>query len=114
MRKLMMLGSMIFAMLLLSQAVLAAGVPKIGSSCPTGYHPDSSSGYCLPVPGRPVVKVVEQLGPVCPMGYRTDGSSGYCVPLDNFPQKNLVPKQGNSCPPNYHPDGNSGYCVSAF
>ena len=30
-----------------AQPVLAAGVPKIGNSCPTGYHPDGASGYCV-------------------------------------------------------------------
>jgi len=94
------------------QPVFASVVLKIGDSCPSGYHPDGSSGYCTPFSGNSVPQVVPKLGSTCPSGYHPDGSSGYCAPFDKIPKKNIIQQQGNSCPSGYHPDGSSGYCIS--
>ena len=87
----------------------AESVPKIGNTCPQGYHLDGSSGYCVSSRDN-ARQVVPKIGNTCPSGYHTDGSSGYCSPSSSNKEKDLIPKRGNTCPSGYHTDGTSGYC----
>lgn len=59
-----------------------APIPKVGSSCPSGFRTDGR--YCVPYTQRlPSVNRSSQdylpkLGASCPSGYRSD-VSGYCI-----------------------------------
>jgi hypothetical protein len=110
MQKSIMIITVIVISFVLTQSAFAGGVQKIGRTCPSGYRPDGSSGYCVPMSGN-AKEVLPQLGRTCPNGYAPDGSSGYCKKFGST-SKDLIPQSGRTCPNGYAPDGSSGYCVS--
>lgn len=62
-------------------AMIAFKVPKLANVCPTGFHTDTTSGYCIAndIKGKP--KPYFKLSNVCPKGTTSDSSSGYCKPI---------------------------------
>jgi hypothetical protein len=89
----------------------AESIPKIGKTCPQGYHIDGVSGYCIPFDAKHAPLMLPKIGNTCPTGYHIDGASGYCTPFSNTKQKGLIPINGKTCPAGYHIDGGSGYCT---
>lgn len=59
-------------------ALIAFKVPKLTNVCPSGFHTDGNSGYCIAnnLKGKP--KPYYKLSNVCPKGTVSDSSSGYC------------------------------------
>jgi hypothetical protein len=94
-----------------SPPISAESVPKIGKTCPQGYHIDGSSGYCIPFDVKNAQRMVPKIGKTCPTGYHIDGARGYCALFSNTKQKDLIPKIGKTCLAGYHIDGESGYCT---
>jgi len=93
------------------QPLSAESIPKIGKTCPQGYHIDGASGYCIPFDAKNAPLMLPKIGNTCPTGYHIDGASGYCTPFSNTKQKGLIPINGKTCPAGYHIDGGSGYCT---
>lgn len=61
-------------------AYIAFRVPKLTNVCPSGFHPDSTSGYCISNSSKGVAKPYTKLGKTCPKGFVNDSASGYCRP----------------------------------
>lgn len=75
------LATSLIMLVLVPQAEDKIVIPKIGSSCPSGFR--SEGGYCIQFAKLPPTHdsrnaYVEKIGSSCPSGYRTDGS-GYCI-----------------------------------
>jgi hypothetical protein len=50
------------------QPLSAEGFPKIGKTCPTGYHIDGASGYCTPFSGTKPKDIIPKNGKPVPQG----------------------------------------------
>lgn len=59
-------------------AIIAFRVPKITNVCPSGFHTDNSSGYCVANNKKGVPRPFIKRGSTCPTGYSVDATSGYC------------------------------------
>lgn len=59
-------------------AMIVYKVPKLTDTCPTGFHTDNASGYCVANSSKGNRRPFIKRGLVCPSGYTTDATSGYC------------------------------------
>ncbi len=59
------------------QPLSAEGIPKIGKTCPNGYHLDGVSGHCIPFDGKTAPRMVPKIGKTCPTGYNNDKMKGH-------------------------------------
>jgi len=57
------------------QLISAESIPKIGKTCPQGYHIDGFSGYRIPFDVKNAPHMLPKIGKTCPTGYHIDGTS---------------------------------------
>ena len=98
----------------LASAVLVAGtayaeprtaIPRVGKSCPTGYH--KSGEYCVEGSDR-ASPAIERAGKSCPTGYYRSGD--YCM-AGSEGANPAITRQGSSCPSGHYRSGE--YCVQS-
>lgn len=81
-KRFLMMGILSVAgMLVVAQADERIILPKVGSSCPSGFRTEGP--YCIQYVKLPETHdtrndYIEKIGQSCPSGYRSDGS-GYCI-----------------------------------
>jgi hypothetical protein len=78
-------------------------MPRVGKSCPSGYH--KSGEYCVQSSDR-AKPAIERTGKSCPSGYYRSGE--YCM-AGSEGAKAAITRQGSSCPSGYYRSGE--YCM---